>query len=109
MALTPGNIDAVLIATTTNAVLQAGASSLVLTKVTACNTDTDARKVSVWRVPNGGSVASGELLWDAQPVAAGATVVLPFSGKSLVAMQQLFASANVAGVVTLSIDYVQPS
>ena len=105
---TYGNADVVLLTTTTNPALSSQPSAVVLAKVTACNTDTNWRTVSVWRVPNGGSPVSGELLLDAQPIPPLLTIVLPVSGKSLVNMQQLFASASVANVVTLSIDWVAP-
>lgn len=105
---TLGNIDAVLITTTTNAIIQAqGSDQLLLLKVTACNTDGSDRTVSVWRAPSGGTATTGELLWDGQTVKAGETVTLPLSGKSLVMNQQLFASASVASVVNLSVDYAK--
>ncbi len=105
-----GNLDAVLITTTTNALLQAsGTGQMIFTSVIAVNTDTDARKVSIWRGQVGTSPGSGALLlWDAQPVPAGGTIVVPISGKALVNQENLFASASVANVVTLSIDYLQP-
>lgn len=110
MTVILGSVDAVLIATTTNPVLQVqGTNQMIFLKVTACNTDTDTRAVTIWRAPSGGSPATGELLWDAQPLKAGATQILPFSGKTLTANQQLFASASVANVVNLSIDWLEPS
>jgi len=106
VALALGNTDAVLIATTTNPVLAAfGSTEMLFLKVTACNNDTGAHQVTVYRVPLGGSPATGEILVNAMNIGAGQTSVLPLSGQSLVNSQELFAKADAANVVNLNIGW----
>ncbi len=106
MALNVGNVDAQLTGSAA-AVLTGGASQeITILNATATNTDTATRTITLYRVPNGGSAASSNIIGaDAFAIGAGETVVLPLAGHTIVNQQSIQALASVASVVNLSISY----
>jgi hypothetical protein len=107
MALNVGNFDAVLAASAASLLAGASADQITLLKVTACNTDTVTRTITLYRVPLAGSPSAANMIIDALPIAAGETVVLPLSGQTLVNGQSLQGLASSASVVNINGSYAK--
>lgn len=91
---------------TAASVLMGGTNDqFTLLKVNATNTDTTARTVSLWLIPNAGSAGNSNILVDAQVVQPAETVTMPLSGFVVGNGNSLFASADVTLKVTLAISY----
>lgn len=106
MALSLGNTDVVLIATTTNAALATNAGDqLMMLRASVSNTSTPSVTVTVWRVPPGGTTANGEIILEDYAVAANSSQRLPLAGTTLTNGQQLFASATTANIANLNLSY----
>lgn len=105
MTLSLGNADVTLIATTTNPALSTNAGDqLMLLRANVSNTG-GSIQVTVWRVPAGGSTATGEIILEDFNVNALATARLPLAGTTLTQGQQLFASASTPSVANLNLSW----
>ena len=107
MTISVGNADSQLTTTATSVAGMDATAQITLLKATVCNTDSASHAVTVYRVPNAGTPGPTNVLIDAQSVAAGATVVLPLSGQTLINGQSLQALADTAGFVNLSVSWSQ--
>jgi len=106
MALNVGNADVQIGTSATNIVNGGLGQSITILKATATNTDTAIRSLTLYRVPNGGSVGAAYIIGaDTYQIGAGETVVLPLSGQTLIAQQSLQGVASVAAVVNLNLSY----
>jgi hypothetical protein len=107
MALTVGNVDAVLAASAASILTGAAADQITILKATVLNTDTVTRTITLYRVPLAGSPAVANELIQAFAVGPGQTVVLPLSGQTLVGGQSLQGLASVAAVVNINLSYTK--
>ncbi len=104
MAFTVGATDVALITTSTNPVLQSGGTqSIVFLKASVCNTDSGQHLVTLWR---NAATTAADMIWDAQPIPAGATVVIPLSGQTLPPGAGLYAIQDSGSGVNLNIGWV---
>lgn len=109
MSITLGSTDYTLLTTTTNAALSAslGQQILIIT-ATVCNTDASTHKVTIWRVPGGGTVSTQpDMIWDAFPVDSLKTVPVPIAGQTLTNGSGLFAIQASGSGVNLNIGWAQ--
>jgi hypothetical protein len=106
MALNTGNADTQL-GSAAAPVLTAGTGqSISILKATATNTDTAARTITLYRVPQGGTAGTANIIAaDATPLSAGETITLPLSGHTLIAGQSLQGFADVGAKVMLNLSY----
>jgi hypothetical protein len=106
MALNVNNLDA-QVANAAGPILSAlPGQSITFLKVTATNTDTAPQTLTLYRVPNGGSAATSNIMAaSALALGAGETVQLPMSGQSLVNEQGLWAVSSANDVVNLNIGF----
>jgi hypothetical protein len=95
----------VVLTDTAAEILASGANELVIiTKLTARNTDTETRVVTLYQVPDGDAAdATTEVL--AQTVYAGQTANIDFAAAMLNNGGALWAKADVTSVVNLSANY----
>jgi hypothetical protein len=106
MALNVGSVDQQLTATPATVLTGAVGSQFTIMKATACNNDTVARTITVYRVAAGGtSSTAGSTIIPGFSIGAGETVVLPLSGQPLVNGSFLQAKASTTSVINLNIGY----
>ena len=105
MALNVANVDVQLTASAAVILAAQPNAQLTILKATACNTNTNPRTLTVYRVPDLGSPGATNLLIDGLAIGAGATVILPLSGQTLLLSQSLQALADMAAKLNLSISY----
>ena len=105
MAMTLSNVDQTLPTASDQVIAGPAAGALTILKATVCNTDAAPHKVTVNRVAMGATAEAANALVDALTVAAGETLTLAISGHSLVSGQSLYASAEVGGVVNMSVSF----
>lgn len=107
---TLGTEDLVLTIAVQTALNPGASAQWLLTKVTATNYDIADRKVTVYRVPSGGTNANTNAIAYQFPVPVGETVSIPLSAQALVNGATLQALCDADSVVNLSITYeVVPS
>lgn len=109
--MTIGTADVVLTAAAANIIASGPTDSFLILKATACNTDTVARTVSIYRVPPAGVADATMLITDASGASAftvgpGETVTLPLSGQGIVGGQSLQGLASVTSVVVVSVTWL---
>ncbi len=113
MALTYSNIDFQLTNSTQIILTSSSSVPLIITRITAVNTDTAPHNFSLWRVAQGTSPSLANVIVDSGNwpgvLAAGEMVVIPLSGHSLVQSQTLQGACDTGGVVNISISYAQSS
>ena len=104
-----GSIDALLLTTTTNAVVGPLSGNAIITKATVLNLTASNRTVTVYRIPQGGTVgATNFALVKALTIAGGQTFVLPLSGQAIANSASIYASCSVTNSMNLNLSYVMP-
>lgn len=107
MALLPLTADITLTATN-QTIFTAGAACFV-TKAIAFNTDSTARTITIYKVPNSGTAGTGnEIAVMSIPVNPNPPTVLRFSGLVLGPSDTIQGFASLTGVVNISIGVAQP-
>ncbi len=106
-----GTADIVLTASAASIIASGPTDSFLILKATACNIDTVARTVSIYRVPFGGTADATMLIADSSGTSAftvgpGETVPLPLSGQGIIGGQSLQGLASVTSVVNVSVTWL---
>lgn len=99
---TPGNVDKVLITTTTNPLVGTFTQGAIFTAASVCNTSNTNRTVTAYR--NSATTTNNEMI-PALVVPPG-TTVLPLAGQTLPAGVGLYMKCDVAGKVNANIAFV---
>jgi hypothetical protein len=92
---------------TTPANIYVSSGNTVISTMYFCNTDTSARNINVYLLPNGNTTANTfvQIYKDVQ-LAANDTYVMDFEKLVLGNGDQLRANCTTAGVVTATVSYV---
>ncbi len=111
MTTSYNNADIVLTTSAATIATAGSMSSLLITRITATNTDILTHFVTVNRVINGGTASTSNQIvsptdWPGK-ILPGQTIAIPLTGHNLVNGQSLQALADVNSVVNLSISYTQ--
>ena len=102
------NVDAVLTNSSAAYFTAGTGQQFIILKCSVTNTDTLPRRVTFYRAPPAGGVASAIIMGaDNLDVPPLATVVIPISGQTLSSGQALQALASVGSVVNLSVSLAQ--
>lgn len=108
---TYNNADIVLTTSAATIASVGSLSSLLITRITATNTDVLTHYVTIYRVIGGGSTsASNQIVsprdWPGK-ISPGQTIAIPLTGHSLINGQSLQALADANSVVNLSVSFTQ--
>lgn len=104
MSLTLGNVQYLVTAATSAALVCPANSAITFLKVAAVNSDSVPRLLTVWRVGSGGAANNTSKMMPSTSMGVG-TTPLPFSGQTLLAGQSLMVKATATGVMNVSISY----
>ena len=104
MALNVKNADVVISNTATIVYTIDNVSQATILKATVLNTDSILHTIDIYRVPNGSTAGSSNMMFDQLSVNPSQTVVLPLNGQVLVNGQSLQATCDTANMVNFSIS-----
>ena len=103
--IAPANLGAGTLTASAATYVAAGTSTVIIKSAVFTNTDASARTITVHRVPNAGSAATGNRVISALSLSAGQAYVAPELANMVLAPgETLQALASVTSVVNIAVS-----